>query len=198
MKRLRQYIRNILLSEMAMNQSADLPPGWAFACKINGAYGMPQIMLVGPDGFVQHKKMKVECFFAKITAFKEDPGRSGDWIDDKTKEELGYDCYDLRRLDSNPSGFGPLITDIAMEWVTSMGGILFPDRRDMSVAAQGMWDKYAAREGVEQFVHPQLGTSGYRRKLNTVLELEANEQVYLEKRNHDTNTQEKSKLSKSI
>ena len=198
MNYLRQYIRNTILLEMAMKQSRDLPQGWAFACRIDGAYSMPQIILVGPDGYVHHREMKVQCYFSKITSFKEDPHLQwGVFVNDETKEELGYDCFDLRRLDSQPRGYGPLITDIAIEWATLLGGILFPDRRDMSDEAQGMWDKYASRTGVTQYIHPQLGTVGYRKSLDTILQLEDQDQLFLKKRNHDTRVDEKLKLSEN-
>lgn len=44
-------------------------------------------------------------------------------------------------------GWGPLLYDVAMEWASSMGGGLAPDRRTVSPAAAGVWDKYASSRG---------------------------------------------------
>ena len=178
MKHLRQYIRQIIL-EMAMKQGIDLPPGWAFSCRITDtAYGMPQIHLVDADGYIDYDILKVECFFKEIFYTKNE--ETGEMEKDETAEKLGYRCFDLRRLDSEPRGYGPLVTEIAMEITTAMGGILFPDRREMSTEAQSMWTRFASRNDVEQFVHPQLGYYGYRKQMNTILKLEAHDQIYLQ------------------
>ena len=97
MKHLRQYIRQIIL-EMAMKQGIDLPPGWAFSCRITDtAYGMPQIHLVDADGYIDYDILKVECFFKEIFYTKNE--ETGEMEKDETAEKLGYRCFDLRRLD---------------------------------------------------------------------------------------------------
>ena len=153
MKYLRQTIRNII-QEMAMKQGSDLPGGYYFSAADgnDAAYGFPQIILVKEDGYTaRFEGYEVECYFVEM---RDD----ADIVD-----ELGYKSFDLRRLDSRPSGFGPLITEIAIEWATLRGGVLFPDRREMSESAQFMWDKFSGRDGFEEFIHPKLGVKGYRR-----------------------------------
>jgi len=157
---------------MAMKQGSDLPGGYFFAASdgIDAAYGFPQIMLVKEDGYTaQFEGYKVECFFVENSSEGKD-----------VLDELGYRSFDLRRLDSEPSGFGPLITEIAIEWVTLLGGVLFPDRREMSDSAQDMWDKFSGRAGFEEFIHPSLGVKGYRREGRpvTMHSLEAKNQLF--------------------
>ncbi len=165
MKLLRKTVRNIL-EEMAMKQGVDLPDGYFFACSYgrDAAYGFPQIILVADNAYVNYE-FKVECYFTENTPHN----------DEEIVEELGYRSFDLRRLDSDPGGFGPLVTEIAIEWTTLLGGVLFPDRRDMSSSAQRMWDQFSGRDGFEEFIHPVLGTKGYRRigRSTTMHSLEA-------------------------
>ena len=167
MKLLRRLIRDTI--KEAMKQGSDLPEGYFFSCAsgLDAAYGFPQIILVKPNGFVD-LYMKVECFFAEMDNFDKD-----------LYDEFGYKIFDLRRLDSQPFGFGPLVTEIAIEWTTLLGGVLFPDRREMSKAAQTMWDKFSGRPGFEEFEHPTLGVKGYRRVgAPTIKSLEANGQLF--------------------
>ena len=169
MKLLRKTIRNII-QEMAMKQGDDLPGGYYFAATdgVDSAYGFPQLLLVSEEGYV-HWKYKVECYFTEMKLEDAD-----------IVNELGYKSFDLRRLDSDPSGFGPLVTEIAIEWVTLRGGILFPDRREMSQSAQRMWDKFSERPGFEEFIHPTLGVKGYRRigRPVTMQKLESRNQLF--------------------
>lgn len=171
MNLLRETIRKVI-QEMAMKQSDDLPGGYFFACSqgIDAAYGMPQILLLNEDGYTaKYEGYEVECFFAENRLSDKD-----------IVEELGYRSFDLRRLDSYPSGWGPLVTEIAIEWTTLMGGVLFPDRREMSNSAQRMWDKFSSRSGFEEFIHPTRGVKGYRRTgpMTTIRKLEAKNQLF--------------------
>ena len=174
---------------MAMKQGNDLPAGYYFECAIgtDAAYNMPQIILVAENGYVD-RRFKVECFFARQ-----------DYDDAEAEKELGYKCYDMRRIDSDPGGFGPLVAEIAIEWTTLLGGILFPDRREMSKSAQRMWNKFSGRPGFEEFIHPTLGTKGYRRppaRGNTIKKLEAVNQLF--RRRGTGQSKEFSRLSRDF
>ena len=171
MKSLRKMIRTII-QEMAMKQGDDLPGGYYFSAAdgIDAAYGFPQIILVKEDGYTaRYEGYEVVCYFVEMK-----------FDDADIVDELGYKSFDLRRLDSQPSGFGPLITEIAIEWATLRGGILFPDRREMSFSAQRMWDKFSGRDGFEEFIHPKLGVKGYRRigRPATMKKLESRNQLF--------------------
>lgn len=191
MKLLRETVRKIIL-EMAMKQGDDIPSGYFFAAAdgIDAAYGFPQIGLCTADGYTsEFEGYKVECFFVDKSSADKD-----------VLDELGYRSFDLRRLDSEPSGFGPLVTEIAIEWVTLRGGVLFPDRREMSDSAQSMWDKFSGRDGFEEFIHPNLGVKGYRRKGPpvTMHSLEAKNQLfrYRNPKNVDRDKADYTRLSK--
>jgi hypothetical protein len=52
------------------------------------------------------------------------------------------------QLTSNTrDGWGPLLYDAAMEWASSMGGGLAPDRRTVSPEAAAVWGKYVSSRG---------------------------------------------------
>ena len=63
-------------------------------------------------------------------------------------DELG-DPWVLEIVEAS-TGWGPLLYDIALEYASSSGGGLMPDRKTVSDFAISVWDKYASRGDVEK------------------------------------------------
>ena len=124
MKNLRQYIRQILLTE-AMKTPADLPDDVVIVIQSESDYmeayyadaNDPSDMLSNPSG--------------SITIYPTEPDREGE-------------CSNAWMVGGSSAkhGWGPLLYDIAIEWATQNGGGLISDRGSVSDAAQKVWNYY--------------------------------------------------------
>ena len=130
MKHLRQYIRQILLTE-AMKTPADLPDNI--------------VVVINPS-----RGKEVEIYY----------GIAGDVFGLRPeKEDLAYGSISIYDIQSDPdygncggammvgrsnaaSGWGPLLYDVAIEWATQNAGGLIADRAVVSVDAQRVWSYY--------------------------------------------------------
>jgi len=125
MKKLRRYIRQILLFEgMGMRTIADLPDG------IN----------------IEIKEMHwgTEIYYSSVS----EPGSTDIYPYGRITVEETYgtegECdgaWKVSRADSD-SGWGPLLYDVAIEWATINGEGLIADRSDVSEEAEAVWRHY--------------------------------------------------------
>ena len=132
MKHLRQYIRQILLTEAAKGP-ADLPDNVVIVINPNS----------GPAG------QEVEIYY----------GIAGNIFLRPEKKDLAYGSISIYDIQSDPeygncggammvvssyaaSGWGPLLYDVAIEWATQNAGGLIADRGTVSDAAQRVWSYY--------------------------------------------------------
>ena len=155
MKHLRQYIRQILLTE-AMKTEIDLPDdigveiydykksaAYIGYCEIdkNGNYVRslsPGLETAEDTIFANNPTALPEEFRHPSGIFGTvgmeplrdwgDPDCDGAWIITNTVAKPGY---------------GPLLYDVAIEWATLYGSGLVSDRYNVSDAARGVWAKYA-------------------------------------------------------
>ena len=112
MKQLRQYIRKILLTE-GMKNASDLPEdGYVWIIDQENTF----IVKIDAPSWPDHAYIKLR----KYTR-----GCSGAW-------EVVYA--------TSPDGWGPLLYDIAMEYVGSEG--IMCDRSSVSADAASVWDFY--------------------------------------------------------
>ena len=66
----------------------------------------------------------------------------------KAKEQTG-DTWEVQMAFTNPmkaKGWGPFLYDIAMEYVTSLGGRLMADRGSVEQDAKNVWDFYLSKK----------------------------------------------------
>ena len=129
MKHLRQYIRQILLTE-AMKTPEDLPDN--------------VVVVINPN-----RGKEVEIYY----------GIAGNVFLRPEKEDLAYGSISIYDIQSDPdygncggammvgrsnaaSGWGPLLYDVAIEWATQNAGGLIADRGSVSVDAQRVWSYY--------------------------------------------------------
>ena len=129
MKHLRQYIRQILLTE-AMKTPEDLPDN--------------VVVVINPN-----RGKEVEIYY----------GIAGNVFLRPEKEDLAYGSISIYDIQSDPeygncggammvgrsyaaSGWGPLLYDVAIEWATQNAGGLIADRGSVSDEAQRVWSYY--------------------------------------------------------
>ena len=129
MKHLRQYIRQILLTE-AMKTPEDLPDN--------------VVVVINPN-----RGKEVEIYY----------GIAGNVFLRPEKEDLAYGSISIYDIQSDPdygncggammvgrsyaaSGWGPLLYDVAIEWATQNAGGLIADRGTVSDEAQRVWSYY--------------------------------------------------------
>ena len=130
MKHLRQYIRQVLLTEAAKGP-ADLPDNI--------------VVVINPT-----RGNEVEIYY----------GIAGNVFGLRPeKEDLAYGSISIYDIQSDPdygncggammvgrsyaaSGWGPLLYDVAIEWATQNAGGLIADRGSVSADAQRVWSYY--------------------------------------------------------
>ena len=129
MKHLRQYIRQILLTE-AMKTPEDLPDNI--------------VVVINPN-----RGNEVEIYY----------GIAGNVFLRPEKKDLAYGSISIYDIQSDPdygncggammvgrsnaaSGWGPLLYDVAIEWATQNAGGLIADRGSVSDEAQRVWSYY--------------------------------------------------------
>ena len=128
MKQLRQYIRQILLTE-AMKTPADLPDDVVVVINADSKaasiyYGMAN----NPSEYASLDRSTMGAI--DIYSLKGHPGYGN--------------CGDAWMVGGSGAqeGFGPLLYDIAIEWATQNGGGLISDRSSVSDDAQAVWSYY--------------------------------------------------------
>ena len=128
MKHLRQYIRQILLTE-AMKTPADLPDDVVVVINADSKaasiyYGMAN----NPSEYASLDRSTMGAI--DIYSLKGHPGYGN--------------CGDAWMVGGSGAkeGFGPLLYDIAIEWATQNGGGLISDRSSVSDDAQAVWSYY--------------------------------------------------------
>ena len=128
MKHLRQYIRQVLLTE-AMKTPADLPDDVVVVINADSKaasiyYGMAN----NPSEYASLDRSTMGAI--DIYSLKGHPGYGN--------------CGDAWMVGGSGAqeGFGPLLYDIAIEWATQNGGGLISDRGSVSDDAQAVWSYY--------------------------------------------------------
>lgn len=145
MKYLRQYIRQVLLSEGAKGP-ADLPDGYFVRVSPSGPDEI-DFIIVTQDG-------EWTPGVPKWAAAREDiDGLMGIVQISKVDEPREGPCAGAWQVtwSGATDGFGPLLYDLAMEYATKLGGGLIGDRSTVSASARKVWDYYSDRRSdVEQ------------------------------------------------
>ena len=135
MKHLRQYIRQVLLTEAAKGPS-DLPDNVVIV--INAV----------------RSSKEVEIYY----------GMAGNIFLRPEKKDLAYGSINIYDIQSDPnygncggammvggayaaSGWGPLLYDVAIEWATQKAGGLIADRSTVSEDAESVWRYYMQNRG---------------------------------------------------
>ena len=128
MKHLREYIRQVLLTE-AMKTPADLPDDVVVVINADSKaasiyYGMAN----NPSEYASLDRSTMGAI--DIYSLKGHPGYGN--------------CGDAWMVGGSGAqeGFGPLLYDIAIEWATQNGGGLISDRSSVSDDAQAVWSYY--------------------------------------------------------
>ncbi len=132
MKHLRQYIRQILLTEAAKTHQ-DLPDeAWIAMREAGGEWARWDIMK-GP-----------KTHFSWGSTFDSDDLVWGHIDIGKVHKERYGNCLDawMVRLSKAAPGFGPMLYDIALEYATEMGSGLISDRGTVSSDARAVWEYY--------------------------------------------------------
>ena len=145
MKHLRQYIRQILLTEAAKGP-ADLPDDIFVQIKARG-------------DFAEFNFVKKDTNSLDDKPIYSPSGEESYWTGRGSGEIYGHlqlysvEAYDRSRLgpcsdafmiswSGATSGYGPMLYDLAMEWATANGGGLIADRGSVSPEAKAVWDYY--------------------------------------------------------
>jgi len=131
MKHLRQYIRQILLTE-GMKTADDLPSDIVIVIQSEPGY-MEAYYAMAADPSVIADQFNASAF-GSITIYPTAESREGQ-------------CGDAWMVGGSSaySGWGPLLYDVAIEWATQNGGGLISDRESVSDAAREVWDFYRYR-----------------------------------------------------
>ena len=136
-KLLREYIREILLTEVAKGPQ-DLPDHMRVEIKSAGDYFTVTLMGTVADPRLDDptaKERRLGTLSAKHTGH----------------EALCMGAYiiDWANVSSliREEGWGPMLYDVAMEYATSKGSGLMSDRSDVSSDAFGVWQYYADQRG---------------------------------------------------
>ena len=141
MKLLREYIREMLLTEAAKGP-ADLPDGYFVRFSPSGPDEM-DFIIVTQDGEWTPGVPKWAA------ATQTEDGFSG--VVQIAKVDLPNDgpCSSAWQVvwSEATDGFGPLLYDLAMEYATKNGGGLMGDRSTVSTSARKVWDYYQNRRG---------------------------------------------------
>jgi len=129
MKHLRQYIKQILLTEAA-NQPADIPDGYFIVMRTEGTEWARWEFVKGNPKYYE-------------TAYHPDAVYGHMDIGKVHKDRYG-NCLDawMVRMSKAKDGFGPMLYDVALEYATQMGSGLISDRGGSTPAAQKVWDYY--------------------------------------------------------
>ena len=129
MKHLRQYIRQVLLTEAAKGP-ADLPDNVVVV--INPSRGKEVEIYYGIAGNVFQRPEKKDLVYGSISIY-----------DIQSDQDYGK-CGGAMMVGRSyaASGWGPLLYDVAIEWATQNGGGLIADRSTVSDDAESVWGYY--------------------------------------------------------
>ena len=135
MKHLRQYIRQILLTEAAKGP-ADLPDDILIQMSVDDDFAEFEfVKKVGEsEKYGPRYKRVVEQedgIYGSIQLYLVDEGNVGP-------------CSGAFMISwaGATDGYGPMLYDLAMEWATANGSGLIADRDTVSVEARAVWDYY--------------------------------------------------------
>ena len=123
MKQLRQYIRQVLLTE-GMKTSADLPDNVVVVINATDTIAV--------------------IYYGKI----EDPNKEADLYGEiqiyAPSDSYYGNCGNAWMVGGSAAahGWGPLLYDVAIEWATQNAGGLIADRNSVSEAAEAVWRHY--------------------------------------------------------
>ena len=129
MKQLRQYIRQILLTEAAKTHH-DIPDGyWIGMREADGEWARWEIMKGSRSNYE--------------AVYHPDPVRGYIEIGRVHKDIYG-NCLDAWNVRSSRAGegFGPMLYDLAIEYATATGSGLISDRGTVSPSARAVWEYY--------------------------------------------------------
>ena len=163
MKELRQYIRQILLTE-AMKTETDLPEDIGVEIVTDEEdYAYIGYCVVDKNGnHIQSLSPGLETAEATVFAstprplpeeFQNPSGIFGTIAMERLSTWEDPDCegaFIVVNSVSSP-GYGPLLYDIAIEYASILGSGLVSDRYNVSGDAQKIWNRYAVRSDVDQF-----------------------------------------------
>lgn len=129
MKHLRQYIRQVLLTEAAKGP-ADLPDNVVVV--INPSRGKEVEIYYGIAGNIFQRPEKKDLVYGSISIY-----------DIQSDQDYGK-CGGAMMVGRSyaASGWGPLLYDVAIEWATQNGGGLIADRSTVSDDAESVWGYY--------------------------------------------------------
>ena len=129
MKHLRQYIRQVLLTEAAKGP-ADLPDNVVVV--INPSRGKEVEIYYGIAGNIFQRPEKKDLVYGSISIY-----------DIQSDPDYGK-CGGAMMVGRSyaASGWGPLLYDVAIEWATQNAGGLIADRSTVSEDAESVWGYY--------------------------------------------------------
>ncbi len=135
MKRLRQYIRQILLTEVA-KRPPELPDDVFIEIKADGIFA--EFQFVKKVG----ESEKYGPRYARTTPEKD--GIYGAIQLYAVEEEIVGPCAGAFMISwvGATDGYGPMLYDLAMEYATANGGGLISDRGSVTPEARKVWDYY--------------------------------------------------------
>ena len=155
MKRLRQYIRKMLLTE-AMNNAQDLPDDIGISIRLSGAnyyiinyYSGDKLLNSQSSGPI-YGEVHVGEMYPYEPAYDYSPGDGKNLPEDTTNLTCdgAYQIYTTDAAD----GWGPLLYDVAIELASLKGTGLVSDRSSVSPEALDVWYFYMYdRSDVEKF-----------------------------------------------
>ena len=163
MKQLRQYIRQVLLTE-AMKTETDLPVDIGVEILTDKKdYAYIGYCVVDKNGnYVRSLSPGLET--AENTIFAKNPkplpeefrhpsGIYGTIAMERLRSWEDPDCDDAFIVVNSVAtpGYGPLIYDVAIEYASILGSGLVSDRYNVSADAQKIWKIYSMRGDVDQF-----------------------------------------------
>ena len=140
MKRLRQYIRQVLLTEAAKGPS-DLPDDIFVQVKADSEFAEFEIVK-------KRREYNGEPVYSRAvgpgSASGRDDGIYGSIQLYSVEEYKVGPCLGAWMITWSQAspGFGPMLYDIAMEWASANGGGLIADRSTVSDEARDVWDYY--------------------------------------------------------
>tara|TARA_B100001248_G_scaffold248059_1_gene220036 strand:+ start:641 stop:1252 length:612 start_codon:yes stop_codon:yes gene_type:complete len=129
MKQLRQYIRQVLLTEAAKG-AADIPDGYFIIMRTEGNEWARWEFVKGNPNYYE-KAYHPDLVYGHMDIGKVHKDRYGNCLDAW-----------MVRMSKAKDGFGPMLYDVAIEYATKMGSGLISDRGGSTPAAQAVWDHY--------------------------------------------------------
>ena len=139
MKQLRQYIRQILLTEAAKTHH-DIPDGyWIGMREADGEWARWEIMKGSPS-YYKEAYPPEDSIYGHIEIGKVHKNYYGNCLD----------AWNIR-LSKAADGFGPMLYDLAIEYATDAGSGLISDRGQVMPPAHAVWEFYDLyRDDVEK------------------------------------------------